>query len=105
MKITVDVWVNWNSQTVISPEEHQEIVRDTLETEWYNDESYLEDFLTENYSSSELLNMTESEKDKVREKFREQCEKVYCEDEDEYTEETVTLDLDERELRHLLRIL
>lgn len=105
MKITVDVWVNWNTQTIVSPEEHREIVQNTLETEWYNDENYLEDFLTENYSSSDLFNMTESEKEKVREKFREKCEEAYCEDEDEYTEETITLDLDERELRHLLRIL
>ena len=105
MKITVDVWVNWNAQTIVSPEEHREIVDNALSEEWYNDYNYLDDYLSENYSSVDLFNMSESEKEKVHEKFREHCEKIYLEDEDEYTEETITLDLDERELRHLLRIL
>ena len=103
MKINVDVWIDWYGQNIISPERHREIVNEAL-TSYYEDEWLLDEFLDDNYSRLDLLNMDEFEKDRVLERYREYCEEKYSDD-DEYVEETIEVEIDETELRHLLRII
>lgn len=104
-KFETTVWVNWNTQTFMTPEEHREYVDETLKEDWYKDDCAFDDFLTENYSIVDVFNMDEKKKEQAWQKFCEWCETNFLENEDEYSEETVMVEIDERDLRQATRFM
>ena len=104
MKVNVDVWISWYDQRIVTPKEHREIVEEAIR-DYCEDESLFDEFLSDNYSRIDLLDMDENARQRVREDYHEYCENKYLEDDDDFVEETNEVDLDETEFRHLLRII
>ena len=81
------VYVNWQTKEVISQEQYNQRIA-ALAAEYVDDDSLLDDYLEDRYTSLELFNMSEEERAEVRGDFAEWCyhgaENALIEDFEEY---------------------
>ena len=63
------VWYSSNNNEIISNRAHEEYLDNLVES--YNTDYNFEIFLGENYSSTELFNLTERERDNMRLEFED----------------------------------
>lgn len=64
----VNVYVNWNEQKVCNEEDFLEEMRIEVEN---NFNEWAEDWLNEHYNAYDLFYLTDSEKEEIEEKIRE----------------------------------
>lgn len=81
------VYVNWQAEEVISQEQYDQRVAE-LAADYVDDDSLLDDYLEDRYTSLALFTMSEEERAEVRGDFAEWChhsaENALVEDFDEY---------------------
>ena len=68
----VTVYVNWTDGQILGAVDKEEWIDEAAE-KYIEDESFFEDWLTDNYCCRELLNMTYDDKDKLFDDYREHC--------------------------------
>ena len=68
----VTVYVNWTDGEILGAADKEEWIEEAAE-KYIEDETFFEDWLTDNYYSRELLNMTDDDKDKLLDDYREYC--------------------------------
>ena len=67
------VYVNWNEQEILHADEYYRILQDKA-LEKADDEWGFESWLNENYSASEIWDMTDEQMEEVRTKWVSHCE-------------------------------
>lgn len=66
------IYVNWETQEVLGPREVEEKIDEKYE-EYTSDTFDFDDYLTENYTVTQIWNMNETQKDEVLENFYSLC--------------------------------
>lgn len=81
------VYVNWDSQEVVGPEQAEELINEKHQ-ELCNDDAIFEDFLTERYTICQIWELSDDERAEVLEDFnklqREEAEDWFDEEFCEY---------------------
>ena len=85
----VKIYVNWERAEIINEKEFKEKIAEAINT-YKTDTFYFNDWLTDNYASSEIWEMSEKERAKLLEEYAEVCQ--------EWAEEEIDGDWEEKEI-------
>lgn len=73
IKRNVHIYINWNDQELMTQEEYERIRDDRLDEKLQDDWDFNE-WLAGEYNLNEIFDMSEDEKDDVRDRYRSYCE-------------------------------
>ncbi len=86
------VYVNWREQEILTKDEYEEHILRTSNN-LFDDEDEFDEWLDDNYSASEILTMTDEEKEELKQKWNEVCLSKIRDEYDYYWEE-YSIDID-----------
>ena len=93
----IKVYVNWKDEEVLNEKDYMEF-RDRkvneIADDYFEDDYEFGEFLSEDYTRSEIFRMTEEDKEKVKKAWKAQCKESAEETfDDEYNYEEVEVEI------------